>query len=101
MISTFSGPLHCKLFCISQVQGFWWASAGETSASPSHKVGSIDKLNAMDAFQTIFSLGMAQNEYIRFRLEVKPDAEFCGGFNLFGEKFGDYPQNIQMEFYND
>lgn len=51
--------------------------------------------------ETLFSLGLLQTDKIRLRLEVKEDAEFCGGFNLFGEKFGDYPQNLVMEFYNN
>lgn len=32
------------------------------------------------------------------RIGNKPDAEFVGGFNIFGEKFGDYGQNITMSF---
>ncbi len=51
--------------------------------------------------ETISSLNLKEGDYISFKLEVKPDAKFCGGFNLFGEKFGDYPQNIIMEVYND
>ena len=35
---------------------------------------------------------------ISVRIGNKPDAEFVGGFNLFGEKFGDYEQNIIMSF---
>ena len=26
----------------------------------------------------------------------KEDAQYIGGFNIFGEKYGDYPQNIIM-----
>lgn len=37
--------------------------------------------------------------YISLRLEVKADAVHRGGMNLFGEKFGNYPQGIQMEMY--
>lgn len=51
--------------------------------------------------ETIYTLGLRYNDYIKFKLEVKRDAKYCGGFNLFGEKFGDYPQNIVMEFYHD
>ena len=59
----------------------------------------IDEQRVSD--ETITSLGIPLGDSIRFKLEVKPDAEFCGGFNLFGEKFGDYPQDILMEFYLD
>ncbi len=47
----------------------------------------------------ILSLGLLENDNIRLKLEVKEDAQYCGGFNLFGEKFGDYPQGIDMELY--
>lgn len=59
----------------------------------------IDNVPVSD--ETLQSLGLADNEFIRFKLEVKEDAEYVGGFNLFGEKFGDYPQDIVMEIYND
>lgn len=51
--------------------------------------------------ETITTLGLPYGDYIKFRLESKRDARYCGGFNLFGEKFGDYPQDIVMELYND
>lgn len=51
--------------------------------------------------ESIYSLGLPYNDYIKFKLEVKKDARYCGGFNLFGEKFGDYPQDIVMELYYD
>lgn len=51
--------------------------------------------------ETIHTLGLIYGDCIRFKLEVKRDAKYCGGFNLFGEKFGDYPQDIVMEFYQD
>lgn len=35
---------------------------------------------------------------ITLRIGNKPDAEYIGGFNIFGEKFGDYEQNIVMSF---
>jgi predicted transcriptional regulator len=30
------------------------------------------------------------------RIGIKDTAKNIGGLNLFGEKFGDHPQNIQM-----
>lgn len=51
--------------------------------------------------ETLSSLGLSQADSIRLKLEVKEDAEFCGGLNLFGKGFGDYPQDILMEFYQD
>lgn len=40
----------------------------------------------------------AAEKPITVRIGNKPDAEFVGGFNLFGEKFGDYEQNMIMSF---
>ncbi len=35
---------------------------------------------------------------ITLRIENRADAEFVGGFNLFGRKFGDYAQDISVSF---
>lgn len=51
--------------------------------------------------ETIQSLGLLYGDYIKLKFESKRDAKYCGGFNLFGEKFGDYPQDIVMECYED
>ena len=32
------------------------------------------------------------------RIENKADAEYVGGFNLFGKHFGDYEQDISVSF---
>jgi predicted transcriptional regulator len=34
--------------------------------------------------------------YISLRIGVRPDAINQGGINLFGEKYGDFPQGINM-----
>lgn len=57
----------------------------------------IDGVHISD--ENIYSLELADDDFIRFKLEVKEDARYAGGFNLFGEKFGDYPQNIVMEAF--
>ncbi|MFU0828239.1 MAG: HTH arsR-type domain-containing protein [Lachnoclostridium sp.] len=41
---------------------------------------------------------LSQNAYISVRLGIKEDAKHVGGINLFGDCFGDYPQNIRMKF---
>ena len=41
-------------------------------------------------------LKLDQGNKTVLRIEVKKDAINCGGFNLFGEKFGDYAQNIEL-----
>ena len=40
------------------------------------------------------SLNLMQNNNMLFTIKVKEDAEHKGGFNLFGEKFGEYNQAI-------
>lgn len=40
---------------------------------------------------------LTENPFISFKLGVKADAHYVGGLNLFGEKFGDYPQDILMK----
>lgn len=46
---------------------------------------------------TIPQLKLEENAYIVFRVEVKKDSKHVGGVNLFGEKYGDYPQGIVMQ----
>ena len=41
-------------------------------------------------------LELGKMPYISLRIEIKKDAVNSGGINLFGEKFGDYPQGIIM-----
>jgi predicted transcriptional regulator len=41
-------------------------------------------------------LGIAENEYISFKIGVKEDSEYPGGLNLFGEHFGNYRQDITL-----
>jgi len=41
-------------------------------------------------------LKLNELDHIRFKIGIKPDAHNLGGINIFGEKFGDYPQNIIM-----
>lgn len=47
---------------------------------------------------TLSDFSFATDQPITVRIGNKPDAEFVGGFNLFGEKFGDYEQNMIMSF---
>jgi predicted transcriptional regulator len=44
----------------------------------------------------IDQLALAQSNHIKVRLGVKDDARHRGGLNLFGRKFGNYPQDIVM-----
>jgi predicted transcriptional regulator len=40
---------------------------------------------------------LTEKDYIAVRIGIKEDAKHSGGMNLFGEGFGDYPQNIIMK----
>ena len=39
---------------------------------------------------------LTREKFLRFRLGVKEDAKYVGGLNLFGKKFGDFPQGIRF-----
>lgn len=43
------------------------------------------------------NLNISANPYISVRIGIKEDAEKPGGMNLFGEKFGNYSQNLIMK----
>ena len=45
----------------------------------------------------IQDLQLAEKPYIEVRLGIKPDALNVGGLNIFGEKFGNYPQPIVLK----
>lgn len=41
-------------------------------------------------------LGLQDQDFISIRIGVKPKAKHVGGINLFGKKFGNYPQDIVL-----
>lgn len=43
---------------------------------------------------SVRSLNLSEGNRTEIKIEVKEDAVRCGGFNIFGEKFGDYNQHI-------
>ena len=45
----------------------------------------------------IQDLHLKEKPYIDVRLGVKPNAQHVGGLNIFGEKFGNYPQPIVLK----
>ena len=42
------------------------------------------------------SVDLTEHPYISFKIQIKDDAKNKGGINIFGEKYGDYPQGICM-----
>lgn len=45
---------------------------------------------------TLSQLSIQKEKYITMRIGVKDSSKHIGGINIFGEKFGDHPQNIVM-----
>lgn len=54
----------------------------------------IDKEKVSDL--TIKEYELLKKDYISVRIGIKEDSEYKGGVNLFGDGFGDYPQNLVM-----
>ena len=44
----------------------------------------------------LHEIHLLQEQYISLRIEIRKDAQNIGGINIFGEKYGDYPQGIVM-----
>ena len=45
---------------------------------------------------TVEELGILPDKAIILRIGNKDDAQYVGGFNIFGKKFGDYPQDLVL-----
>ncbi len=41
-------------------------------------------------------IAINEKPYISLKIQIKDDAKHIGGINIFGEKYGDYPQGIVM-----
>ncbi|MCQ4991538.1 hypothetical protein NE599_21480 [[Clostridium] symbiosum] len=41
-------------------------------------------------------IAIESRPYISLKIEIKDNANHIGGINIFGEKYGDYPQGIVM-----
>lgn len=54
----------------------------------------IDGMRLSDL--TLSALRLDQQPYIAARIGVKADAKHVGGLNIFGRKFGNYPQDITL-----
>ena len=46
-------------------------------------------------------LGLSAGNRVEVRFGNKPTAKNVGGFNLFGKKFGDHPQDVCFTLYYD
>lgn len=45
---------------------------------------------------TIQDLCLMEHSYVTVRIGNRPDAQYIGGFNLFGKHFGDYSQDLVL-----
>ena len=59
------------------------------------KVVFLDFVKVSDV--TINDIKLNKQPYLSIKIEIKDDAKNIGGTNIFGEKFGDYPQGIELK----
>lgn len=52
--------------------------------------------NKLTSKENLKSLKIHEGDFISFKIGVKEDSEYVGGMNLFGNRFGDFDQNIEM-----
>lgn len=78
----------------------WWPDKN-TQYGMLKKWTITDKSTFLDDKKTgnkgISQFGLDCGEFISVRIGIKDDARYKGGINLFGDCFGDYPQNILMK----
>lgn len=80
----------------------WWGDQNsQYGLLKMWKVGSdgshVDGLQISDV--CLDDLEIEARPYISMRVGVKDDADHVGGLNLFGRKFGNYPQDIVMTMH--
>lgn len=77
----------------------WWADTstqyGLLKTVRINKKGVYLDESKMSSLQ-ISELQLEKGDYFTLRIGNKPNAECAGGVNLFGEKFGDYEQAIEI-----
>lgn len=85
-----------------QLNPDWWSSAN-TQFGDLAKIVLLPNgctVNADTTTEhTLHTLLAEDSHYISLKIGVKKDTQYCGGMNLFGSGFGDYPQAIVMKIY--
>ncbi|MDR1094637.1 MAG: ArsR family transcriptional regulator [Clostridiales bacterium] len=61
-----------------------------------NRSGTFEGNACLNRLLTVKDLRLAENSFIQFSIGVKETALHRGGINLFGKKFGNYPQSIVM-----
>lgn len=82
----------------------WWDTA--CSQYGSFKSWNVTREgSAIDGYRvsdvTINDLNIIENPYISVRIGVQPDARHKGGINLFGQKFGNFAQDLVLRLIYD
>jgi len=77
----------------------WWLDAdtqfGQLKRWEVNEVGSfVDGVQISDV--RLAALDVRRGSLLRARIGVKPDARHVGGINLFGRKFGNYPEDLTL-----
>lgn len=77
----------------------WWETSntqyGLLKMWKTHRTGSyVDGMRISDV--NIDQLNLYAKNYISLKLEIKSDTSNIGGINIFGQSFGNYPQDIVM-----
>lgn len=79
----------------------WWSNKltqyGKLVEFKTDKKGSCINDTYIPGSPNIDALKLHAQPFISFKIGIKDDAKNKGGINIFGEKFGDYPQNIVMK----
>lgn len=77
----------------------WWPDGnsqyGTLATWAINEKGSVVN-NEPAADTNISDLNITGSHYIKVCLGIKDDAKYKGGINIFGEKFGDYKQNMVL-----
>lgn len=79
----------------------WWSSV-RTQYGKLYVVEIDDQgtwLNSQKVNSTSLSDLAIQEPYLSLSFQVRKDAKYPGGLNLFGEGFGEHPQDIKLDLY--
>lgn len=77
----------------------WWSdTSSQFGLLKTWRVDAMHSLLDGEALSdvTLADLRLAEHDYISLRVGVHANSEHVGGLNLFGEKFGDYAQDVIM-----
>ena len=75
----------------------WWKGSGSgelIKISIEKNVTDIDGES-----QTEFPTEIIKSDELSLRIGIKPDSSHIGGINLFGQDFGNFPQNIETRIF--